>query len=500
MKGKVYLVGAGPGDDSLITLKGLKCIKKADVIIYDRLINNNLLKESKKNCKFIYVGKKSKKHIKTQDEINEIIYREALEGKIVVRLKGGDPYVFGRGGEEGEYLAKRNIPFEIVPGVTSAIGGLAYAGIPITHRNYASSFHVITGHLKDENDKLNWEVLASLDGTIVFLMGISNLENISKNLIENGKDKNTPVAIVSWATMPYQKVVEGNLSNIYEKAMKYNIVPPSIIVIGNVVKLRKNLNFFERKILFGETIIVTRAREQKKEFVDKLREFGATTYEFPTIKIDEITPNIELENAIENIEQYTYLLLTSVNGVNIFFKKLFSLGYDSRKLGGLKIGVIGSKTAKAMERYGIKPDFIPKEYVSEFLTKYLKNVLTTKDKVLLPRAKNSRSYLVEELSKICDVDEIKIYNTVKGTDKAEELVDFLKDKKEFYLTFTSPSTFNNFVEILGDNSQNILKRGKILSIGPVTSKVIREGGHEVYGEARKHTIEGIIDLLIKERR
>lgn len=498
MKGKVYLIGAGPGDASLITLKGLQCIKEADVIVHDRLASDSLLEEAKENCEFIYVGKKSKDHTKTQDEINEIIYKEALSGKIVARLKGGDPYVFGRGGEEGEYLVERNIPFETVPGVTSSIGGLAYAGIPITHRDYASSFHVITGHLKDESEELNWEALASLRGTLVFLMGVSNLKRICDRLIENGKDEDTPVAIVNWATTSYQKVVEGNLSNIYEKAIKEKITPPSLIVVGQVVKLRKKLNFFEEKLLFGKAIVVTRAKAQKKEFVNELKKLGATAYEFPTIEIDEISPNLKLDNAIKNIDKYTHILLTSVNGANIFFEKLFSLGYDARKLGEVKIGAIGPKTGKTIEKYGVRPDFIPEEHVSEALIKDLKKVLTEKDKVLVPRAKNARPYLVRELSKICDVDEVKTYNTIKGINKAEKLIKFLKDKKDFYLTFTSPSTFNNFVEILGDDSSDILNRGKILSIGPITSNTIREKGYEVYGEAEEYTVDGLIELLVKE--
>lgn len=498
MKGKVYLIGAGPGDESLITLKGLQCIREADTIVYDRLANVNLLEEAKKDCKFIYVGKKSKNHTKTQDEINEIIYKEALSGKIVARLKGGDPYVFGRGGEEGQYLVERNIPFETVPGVTSPIGGLAYAGIPITHRDYASSFHVITGHLKDEREELNWKALASLDGTLVFLMGVSNLEKICTKLMENGKAKDTPVAIVNWATTPYQKVVEGNLNNIYEKALKEKITPPSLIVVGEVVNLRRNLNFFEKKPLFGKVVVVTRAKTQKKEFIDKLKKQGAIVYDFPTIEIEEIYPNIKLKNAIENIDKYTYILLTSVNGANIFFEKLFSLGYDSRKLSGLKIGAIGTKTGKAIEKYGIKPDLIPEEHVSEALVKELEDVLTSEDSILIPRAKNARPYLVEKLSKICKVNEIKTYNTVNSRNNAEELLEFLKDKEEFYLTYTSPSTFNNFIELLDDNEEEILNKGKILSIGPITSEAIRKKGYKVYLEAEKYTVDGLLELLIKE--
>lgn len=498
MRGKVYLIGAGPGDPGLITVRGLECIKKADVVVYDRLASDLLLEETKETCRFIYVGKEAKNHAKTQDEINEIIYREALEGNMVVRLKGGDPYVFGRGGEEGKYLAERGIDFETIPGITSSIAGLTYAGIPITHRDYASSFHVITGHLKDEEKELDWNLLAKLKGTLVFLMGVSNLKNICENLVENGKSKETPVAIINWATTPYQKVVEGDLLDIYEKALKENITPPSLIVVGDVVKLRKDLNFFEKKTLFGKTIVITRAKSQGRESSNRLAELGAMVYEFPTIKIDEISPNLTLDEAIENIDRYTHLVLTSKNGVDIFFKRLFSLGHDARKLGKLKIAVIGPKTGKTMEIYGIRPDIISDEYVGESLVDMLKDILDEKDRILIPRAKSSRPYVVEELSKICRVDEVKIYDTLKEESNPDDMIDFLSDKEESYFIFTSSSTFKNLIDILGDGNRDILNRNKLISIGPITSDTIRRNGYEVYGEAEKYTIDGIMDILVKE--
>ena len=262
MKGKVYLVGAGPGDYKLLTLKGLECIKKADVIVYDRLANKNYLKEAKENCEFIYVGKASSNHTLPQDDINRVIADKAKEGKIVTRLKGGDPYVFGRGGEEGELLKEEGIEFEVVPGITSAIGGLCYAGIPITHRDYASSFHVITGHLRDddkENPEINWNALANTNGTLVFLMGVANLQKISSNLIKEGKSKDTPVALISWATRSNQRVITSTLENVYETAVRENVKPPTLIAVGDVVELRDKLNFFESKPLFGKNVLVTRS-------------------------------------------------------------------------------------------------------------------------------------------------------------------------------------------------------------------------------------------------
>ena len=273
MSGKVYLVGAGPGDYKLLTLKALDCIKEAEVIVYDRLANPQYLELARPDAELIYVGKASSNHTMTQDEINEVLAVKAKEGKVVTRLKGGDPYVFGRGGEEGEYLLERNIAFEVVPGITSAIGGLCYAGIPITHRDYTPSFHVVTGHLKDEtNDTINWNALAAMNGTIVFLMGLSNLHKICTNLMAEGMNPNTPAAVINWATRPNQKVATGTLVTLEEEVKKAGLTSPSLIVVGEVVRLREKLNFFENRPLFGQNIMVTRSRTQSSDLKAKLIE------------------------------------------------------------------------------------------------------------------------------------------------------------------------------------------------------------------------------------
>ncbi len=498
MKGKVYLVGAGPGDPELITLKGLECIRKADVIVYDRLVNPVLLEERKADCKLIYVGKSPRHHVKSQKEINEILYQEAKAGNNVVRLKGGDPYVFGRGGEEGEYLYERNIPFEVVPGITSAIGGLAYAGIPITHRGIARCFHVITGHLKSQEEELDWKTLAALDGTMVFLMGVSNLKMISDNLIANGKDPNTPVAVINWASTPKQRTVEGTLSNIYEKVLEEKIKNPSLIVVGEVVNFRTSLDFFSKKPLLGKNIVVTRGTTQRADIIKKLTRLGANVLSMPTIEIKEITPNTQLDEAIKNIHKYTYVIFTSVNGVNIFFKRLFELGYDVRKLANIKVGAIGTITAKTINRYGINVDFIPKKYVGESLVEELKEVISEKDRILIPRAKAGRPLIVEELSKICIVDEVKTYETIKAKEDNQHIIDILKELDSYYILFSSSSTFINFKKIARDNAEELLKKSKIISIGPVTSKTIEEDGYPIYKQANKYNFEGIIEILLKE--
>ena len=499
MKGKVYLIGAGPGDPDLITLKGLSYLKKADVVVYDRLASPKLLDHIKRDAKLIYVGKASKNHVKTQDEINEIIYQEAKDGSLVARLKGGDPYVFGRGGEEGIYLYDRGIEFEVVPGVTSAIGGLCYAGIPITHRDIATSFHVITGHLKDEEEELDWKSLSALKGTLVFLMGVSNLKNISENLMKNGKSKDTPTAIINWGTTSNQKTVIGRLSNIYDKAIEENIKPPSLIVVGDVVGLREKLNFFENKPLLGKNIVITREKSHASETINKIEELGGNVISFPTIKVEKISPNEELDKSIINITNYSYLIFTSVNGVNIFFQRFFQLGIDIRTLANIKIAAVGPKTAAAMGKYGINPEIVPNEFVAEGLIDELSKVLSKEDNVLIPRAKIGRNELIDELSQIATINDLKIYHTVKDEENKEEIMDTLNDLDSYYLLFTSSSTFTNFSEILKEDVGPALEKGKIISIGPITTKTIEEAGYSVYKQAKEYTIDGILELLIKEK-
>jgi uroporphyrinogen III methyltransferase / synthase len=501
MSGKVYLVGAGPGDYKLITLKGIECIRKADVIVYDRLANENYLNEAKENCEIIYVGKASSNHTLSQDEINDVIVKKAKEGKIVTRLKGGDPYVFGRGGEEGEYLLENSINFEVVPGITSAIGGLCYAGIPITHRDYASSFHVITGHLKDdENNDLNWNALSKTEGTLVFLMGVANLNKICQNLIKEGKDKNTPVAIINWATRHNQKVVTGTLENIYDISLKENIKPPSLIVVGAVVNLREKLNFFENKKLFGKNIVVTRARSQNSTLVEKINDLGGNAIQFPTIKIDEISPNDELEQQINNLESYSYIIFTSQNAVDIFFKKMYKMNVDLRKLHNAKIVAIGSTTSNALRIKGIIADIVPPKYVAESIYEVLKAELNEADNILIPRASNSRDYLIEKLSEICSVKEIHIYNTVMESSHKETIMNLIEKNKIDYITFTSSSTVNNFIKIIGIDNINKLSNTKLISIGPITSKTIESYKLKVYKEADEYTIDGMLECIKKDTK
>ena len=503
MRGKVYLVGAGPGDYKLITLKALECIRKSDVIVYDRLANIEYLKEAKDNCEFINVGKASSNHILPQDDINRLIADKALEGKIVTRLKGGDPYVFGRGGEEAELLRDENIDFEVVPGITSPIGGLCYAGIPITHRDHASSFHVITGHpRKDgkETKEINWNALANLKGTLVFLMGIANLKNISENLIKEGKDKNTPVAFISWATRSNQRVVTATLENAYEVALKENVKPPTLIVVGTVVNLREKLNFFEEKPLFGKNIVVTRCRTQSSALAEKISDMGGNPIEVPTIKIQKVEDNKELEAEINRIKDYTYIIFSSKNAVDIFFEKLNDMGYDTRALYNSKICAVGVETAKAIKSRGIITDIVPEKYVAEGLYEELKDIINENDKILIPRAKNARDFLVNKLSEKCYIKEVITYESVIDNDKKNLALEVIEDENIDYITFSSSSTVKNFITLIGEENLEKLENKKIISIGPITSKTIEDFGLKVYKEAEVATIDSMIDSISNDKK
>lgn len=501
MKGKVYLVGAGPGDYKLMTLKGLECIKKADVIIYDFLVNTNYLKSAKKDCELIYAGKCANQHTLTQREINKLIVEKAQEQKVVVRLKGGDPYVYGRGGEEGELLYSLNIPFEVVPGVTSAIGGLCYAGIPITHRDYASSFHVITGHTREDGnttENINWQALAQLEGTLVFLMGIKNLQQITDNLIKEGKSKDTPVAIIRWATRPNQQVFTTTLSDAYGMAKSQNIQSPALVVVGSVVNLRSKLNFFEQQSLFGKTVLVTRARNQNSEMVEEINDLGGYAIEAPMIKIEKILNNTNLINEIKNLHKYNYLILTSANSVDIFFETLTELKLDSRALSHLKVCAIGTKTAKHLIKYGIQADIVPTVHRLESLVEELQLILKPSDCILVPKALKSRSTLKDGLNNICCLREIPVYKTVIDTSERTSILRLLEDNSIDYVTFTSASTVINFIELLGKENLHKLKNVKLLSIGPITTQAMVSNQLFPHKEAKYATIEKLLEILIQD--
>lgn len=496
--GFVYLVGAGPGDPLLITLKGKECLENADVIIYDYLANPELLKYRKSDCELIYVGKKSKEHTVNQENINKLILTKAKEGKKVVRLKGGDPFIFGRGGEEAIYLKENGIDFEIVPGITSGVAGPLYAGIPVTMRGINSSLAFVTGHESEDKDLslLDWKALTKM-GTLIFYMGVKNLPSIVTNLINEGMNKNTPIALIRWATYPEQTVLEGTLENINELVQMTGFKAPAIIVVGEVVKLREKLKWFEKKPLFGKKIIVTRAVEQAGTFSSKLRELGARVFEIPTIKIVPLDTYESLDIAINNIKNYDYLILTSVNGVKYFFERLEINGKDGRCLSNLQICAIGPATAKAIKEKFLNVDILPEKYVAESVISALDKIGIEGNKFLLCRAKIARDVIPDEIKKRGgEIDVIPVYETLINKSSKEELLEVLK-KGVDYITFTSSSTVTNFFQLI-DNQKEVVSNIKLASIGPVTSATIRSFGLEPYVEAEKYTIDGLISAIIEK--
>ncbi|MCP2520113.1 uroporphyrinogen-III C-methyltransferase [Candidatus Aminicenantes bacterium AC-708-M15] len=498
-KGKVYLIGAGPGDPELISIKGLKYLKRADVVIYDNLVNKKLLKNVKNGAEIIYVGKESGHHTLDQEEINKLLIKKAKEGKVVVRLKGGDPFIFGRGGEEALALSENNIEFEIIPGITAATAVPAYAGIPVTHREITSTLAFITGHetpLK-EKSHIDWSKISTGIGTLVFFMGIKNLKNIINNLIRHGRDENTPVAIIRWGTLPEQKVITGNLKNIVQIAEKENIKPPAIIIVGDVVKLRDKLNWYESKPLFGKKIVVTRSRSQASKLVELLEEYGAKTIEIPTIRFEYLEESYSLTTAINQIKKFDWLIFTSINGVKSFFKRFFSLKKDIRELANIKIATIGPATKNEIESLYIKVDFQPSKYFAEcFVEEFIKKNNIKNKNILLIHADKARDYIEKELVKFgANVTSVIGYRTLSENLESSKICEILEQGEIDWVTFTSSTTVKNFFNIYKGQ-----KRFKIASIGPITSKTIKEFGFSPDVEAEEYTIPGLVKAILNYYR
>lgn len=499
-KGFVYLVGAGPGDPGLFTLKGKAVLQKADVVVYDRLVSSQILGLASSKAELIYVGKISGHHAMPQDEINELLVRKAREGKIVVRLKGGDPFLFGRGGEEALYVRDHGFDFEIVPGITSAIAVPAYAGIPVTHRDNTSSLTIVTGHEKPgkHESSINWPELATGLGTLVFLMGVENLEFISKNLMSYGKSPQTPVALIRWGTLPEQQVLTGTLEDIVDKVKSANFRPPAVIVVGEVVNLRESLRWVENKPLWGKRIVVTRARAQASGLVEKISDLGGEPVEFPTIFIEKEDNYTALHNAFTKINNYDWLIFTSVNAVKVFFTELRRVNMDIRHLQGIKICAIGPATRDSLEEKGIIVDTMPDEYRAEGIVEELKNKIKPGQWVLLPRARGARSLLPEAIKGWgAHVNEVFIYKAVAEKRVSKDMFEEIIDGNIDFVTFTSSSTVDNFVNIVGkDNALRINKKTKIACIGPITAQTAEKAGFTIDVMAKDYTIEGLIDAII----
>ena len=501
-KGKIYLVGAGPGDEGLITVKGLEYLKTADVVIYDYLVNEELLKHCKTGSEKIYVGKKASEHTLSQQGINELLIEKAKQGFIVVRLKGGDPFIFGRGSEEAMELKNNDIEYEIIPGITAGIAAPSYAGIPITHRGYASSIAFITGHedtSKMESD-INWDKIATGIGTLVFYMGVANLPFIVSKLKEFGRAGDTPVALIRWGTHNFQQTITGNLDSIVKVAEENNFLPPAIIVVGEVVKLRDKLRWFDNKPLFGKRIIVTRSRTQASGLCRNLKNLGADVIEFPTIDIIPVKNFNLLDDSIHNIRDFSWIIFTSVNSVEIFFKRLFELNYDSRILKNGKIAVIGAETGNALKQFGIIPDLVPTTYTSEGTVeafRLMKDEIKG-EKILLPCSAIARDIIPSELEKLGAVVKIVLIYENVIPDYSEEKIDSYFEREFHLVTFTSSSTVMNLAEIFRKHKkEHLIGKIKGASIGPVTTETAKQNGINIVVEAKIQTIEGLTDCILE---
>jgi uroporphyrinogen III methyltransferase/synthase len=495
-RGKVYLVGAGPGDLGLVTLRAKECIERADVIVYDHLANPEMLGWARDDTEIVYAGKKAGEHTVSQDEINKLLVEKASAGKEVVRLKGGDPFVFGRGAEEAKAVVDAGIGFEIVPGITSAIAGPAYAGIPVTHRAENSHVTFFTGHEDPSKTKsaIDYAALSKLGGTQVMLMGIERIETIAREMMANGVRGDLPVALVRWATTGRQATLTGTLENIAERVAETEFEAPAVAVFGDVVVLRKDLNWYERRPLYGKRIVVTRTRKQAGALTAQLRALGADVFELPTIRIEPPTDLREFAELVQDAHQYDWIVFTSPNGVDAFFEIFYKLYDDAREIGAAKIAAIGPATAQRVRDFHLHVDLQPEEFVAEAVVREFAKQGVENLRILLARAEKARDVLSRELSKLgAIVDEAFAYRTVLETRDITGARRRLLEEGADLITFTSSSTVENFLEL----GLPWPKGMQVASIGPITSQTARDRGLKIDIEARRHDIEGLVAAIRK---
>jgi uroporphyrinogen III methyltransferase / synthase len=497
----IYLVGSGPGDPGLFTVKGVRCMEQADVVVYDRLAPETLLKYARPEAEKVYVGKKPGNPTMSQGEINDLLLEFGRAGKTVVRLKGGDPYIFGRGGEEALALIEAGLHFEVVPGVTSGVAAPAYAGIPVTHRQVSTSVAFVTGHedpTKGRTD-VDWDKLANGADTLVLYMGVGRLAEISAGLIAAGKEPDTPVACVRWGTVPEQRTVTGTLEDIADRVAEAALKPPAIIVVGEVVALREaGLDWYEQRPLFGRRVVVTRARMQAGELSAELERLGAEVYEFPTIEISPPQNFGPLDDAIRKLDSFDWMVYTSVNGVEAFVERLRYHGLDLRAVPrGARIAAIGPATAKKLDEVGLRVDVVPGAYRAEALIEALDAGSLAGKRVLIPRARVAREILPEKLREAgAEVVVPPAYESVPSSEGKEELSLRLRSGEIDCVTFTASSTVENFFGVFGEEeAARLLSGTKVACIGPITAGTACRRGLRVDAEADEYTIPGLVEAV-----
>lgn len=500
-KGKVYLVGAGPGDPGLLTVRGLQLLREADVLVTDALVPDELFDEVAVACEIIDAGKRSGRHVLEQKQIIRLLIRKAKQGKVVVRLKGGDPFIFGRGGEEGQALKKARISFEVVPGVSSVMAVPAYAGIPLTHRDINSTVTLLTGHSGRQNSEagpapLDWQALAQQE-VLVMLMGVLGIQRNMQALMEYGKDPRTPVAVIQWGTRPEQRTLVGTVKDIAKQVRDKKIRPPAVIVVGDVVNERKGMNWFETRPLFGKHILVTRSRHQAGELSSRLRAEAARVSEVPTIEIEDPKSFAPLDKAIRNLGNYSWIIFTSANGVDAFFARMKKLRRDARALATARIATIGPATAGRLNYYGLEADIVAKTYQAEgLLTRLPRNL--SHHSVLIARAAQARMVLPIELKKRgAQVNVVSCYRSIIPKGTRAELKYLMTEETPDLLTFASSSMVDNFAHILSKNAKLWRRVRKIPTacIGPITAESARSHGMNVVVMPKKYTIPDLVTSI-----
>jgi uroporphyrinogen III methyltransferase/synthase len=498
--GYVYLIGAGPGDPGLITVKGRDCLTQAQVVLYDYLANDELLRLAPKGAELIYAGKVGGGHNREQNQINELLVEKARAGNVVARLKGGDPFIFGRGGEECEALVAAGIPFEVIPGITAGVGATCFAGIPLTHRGITTSVAFVTGHESPgkASSEIDWEGLSLGSGTIVFYMGIRNLQQITENLLSHGRAPKTPVALIRWGTRPEQEVLIGTLADIAQKAQQASFRAPAITVVGEVVNLRKTLRWFDNRPLFGRSILVTRGSDQAGEFSSQLTRLGAKVYGCPTIRITPPKNYDDLDQALRELDKFHWIIFTSYNSVSHFFDRLSEHSLDTRALGTCRICAVGPKTAAALSTFGVRADLIPSDYKAQGVVAAFAELDISAKRVLFPRGDRARDVIPEELARMgAQVTAPIAYSNETPDQIPVESLLALEERRVDCVTFTSSSTVQNLATILGENRfLRLLDGVRIASIGPVTSKSCRDLGLEVHVEPAEYTLDALATKLI----